>query len=169
MLVVGRCILTAIKDGGKIQTNQITIMKGETQDDVERFQEYGFTSVPLPGCEAIAVFVGGNRESASVIATDDRRHRLKGLSPGDVALYTSGGSFIKLAATGLITVETTGNVEVKAGTIKLGNGATEAAVLGDLFKATFDAHTHVGNLGYTTSPPSTPMPPTNLSTVVKVK
>lgn len=191
MLVVGRCILTAVKDSGKIQTTQITVMAGETQDAVERFQEYGFTSVPLKGCEGIAVFIGGNRESAAVIATDDRRYRLKNLSSGDVAIYTNYGNFVKLKSNGDVevegknikvtaetkveliasTVEITGSskVDVLSGEVNVGSGANQKAVLGDLFKATFDAHTHVGNLGFNTSPPTTPMPPTNLSSVVKVK
>lgn len=47
------------------------------------------------------------------------------------------------------------------------NGASEAAVLGDAFKTYFDAHRHPTGVGLS-GPPVAPMPPTTLSTVVKV-
>lgn len=87
-LMVGRAILAAIGDAGPIQTAQAKLLADETHDDMERVQEYGFTSVPLPGAEGVVVFVGGNRDHGLIIATDDRRYRLKGLQGGEVALYT---------------------------------------------------------------------------------
>lgn len=57
-----------------------------------------------------------------------------------------------------------------AGKIELGAGATEKAVLGDKFMTLFNSHTHVGNLGAPTSPPTKPMTPGELSQMnVKVK
>ena len=61
-LMIGRAILSAISDAGKIQTAQAQLLADEVQDDVERIQEYGFASVPLPGAEGVVVFVGGNRD-----------------------------------------------------------------------------------------------------------
>lgn len=61
------------------------------------------------------------------------------------------------------TIEIDGN----AGLVKL-QGETQKAVLGDLLKTAFDAHTHMGNLGAPTSPPLSPLPPTTLSEKVKL-
>lgn len=87
-LTVGRAILAAVSDVGAIQTAQANLLADETQDDAERIQEYGYTSVPLPGAEAVMVFVGGNRDHGLIVATDDRRYRPRGLQPGEVVLYT---------------------------------------------------------------------------------
>ena len=47
--------------------------------------------------------------------------------------------------------------------IELGEGAVEKIVLGDKMTALFNAHTHIGNLGAPTSPPTKPMTPNELS------
>lgn len=57
----------------------------------------------------------------------------------------------------------------KPASIKLGASVTDAVVLGDKFKAYFDGHTHIGNLGAPTSPPIVPMLPTTLSKTVKTQ
>lgn len=205
-LVVGRCVLTAINDSKKMQLNQISVMAGEAYEGVERFQEYGFTSVPLPSCEAIALFHSGNRENGVVIATDDRRYRLKDLGAGDVALYTDKGDFIKISsadrkvsiqseeawqldtkevivnaenatvtATSDVSI-TCENANIVANTkgiidspaVEIGRGALESVVNGETFKDFFNSHTHVSaSPGGSSSPPTAPMGPAQLSTIVK--
>jgi hypothetical protein len=57
-----------------------------------------------------------------------------------------------------------------ATSIELGKGASELAVLGNKFMTLFNSHTHLGNLGAPTSPPTAPMTPAQLSQKqVKVK
>lgn len=90
-LMVGRAVLKAIDDSKKVQSVKVALLSDEVSEDVERYQEYGFTSVPFEGCEAVAVFVGGNRAHGIVVATDDRSMRPKDLNPGDVALYHDTG------------------------------------------------------------------------------
>lgn len=59
-----------------------------------------------------------------------------------------------------ITIITKGNVIVDhAKVVELGKGATEKLVLGDEFMKLFNQHTHVGNLGAPTAPPTVPMTP----------
>lgn len=96
MLAVGRAVLKAIRDDKGMQEAKIGLLAGELRDRVERMQEYGFTSVPLEGCEAAVMFVGGDRGHGLIVATDDRRYRKKGLQPGEVALYTDEGDYILL-------------------------------------------------------------------------
>jgi hypothetical protein len=50
-----------------------------------------------------------------------------------------------------------------ATSIELGKGASELAVLGNKFMTLFNSHTHIGNLGAPTSPPTKPMTPGELS------
>lgn len=87
-LMVSRAILNIINDAGGIQVVQVKLLANETRDGVERIQNYGHTSVPLPGAEGVMVCVSGNRDHGIVIAMDDGRHRLKGLQPGEVAMYS---------------------------------------------------------------------------------
>jgi phage baseplate assembly protein V len=90
-LMIGRAILETINDATTMQSVKMSLLSDEVSEDVERFQEYGFTSVPFANCEAIAVFVGGSRAHGVVIATDDRTKRPTGTAEGDVALYNSNG------------------------------------------------------------------------------
>lgn len=95
-LALGRGVLRLVNDAGGLQVVQLSLMENEVRSNIERFQEYGFTSVPLAGAEALAAFLGGNRDHGIVIAVDDRRYRLKGLAGGEVAIYTDEGDSIIL-------------------------------------------------------------------------
>lgn len=67
-----------------------------------------------------------------------------------------------------VKIESDGDVNVEnAGNVILGDGATEAAILGDAFKTTYDAHTHPTGMG-PSGPPAVLLPANNLSTKVKV-
>lgn len=95
-LMVGRAVLAAINDASSRQFAQIKALRGEVKDKVERIQDYGFTSVPLPGAQAVFLSIGGNRDHPLIIAADDPRYRKHGLQPGEVAIYTDEGDFIHL-------------------------------------------------------------------------
>jgi len=96
MLMVARGVLKLSNDSGGLQTAQVSLLEDELRDKVERVQDYGFTSNPLPGAEAITLFVGGNRDHGLIIKVDDRRYRLNGLKGGEVAIYTDEGDSIHL-------------------------------------------------------------------------
>jgi len=86
--LAARCVLRLANDGLKMQAVQVGLLAEETADDVERIQNYGLTSVPLPGAEGVCLFLGGSRAHGVIIAMDDRRYRLKDLQDGEVALYS---------------------------------------------------------------------------------
>ena len=104
-LVVGRCVLQAIDDSKGVQVAKVSLLEGEVKE-MERFQQYGFTSVPKAGAEGIAVFVGGNREHGIVLSIDNRKVRLKGLDDGHVAIYDESGTKIQLKNDGALDIET---------------------------------------------------------------
>ena len=58
-MTVARGIVRAIEDSGELQKLQVSILADETADDVERLQNYGFASHPLPDSTAALVFIGG--------------------------------------------------------------------------------------------------------------
>lgn len=92
-LVIGRGVVRLVNDAGGLQRVQVELYRGELRE-LDRVQDYGMTSVPLPGAEVVTGSVGGSRNHSVVICIDDRRYRLKGLKPGEVALYTDEGDTI---------------------------------------------------------------------------
>lgn len=94
--MVARAIVRLVDDARQAQELQLELLAGESQDAVERFQNYGITSVPHPGAEALVVFAGGLRSHGVVLAVEDRRYRLTGLQDGEVALFDDLGNVIKL-------------------------------------------------------------------------
>lgn len=165
MLMVGRCVLNAIADGKPVQLVQASLLTDETRDKMERMTEYGYTSVPLPGAQGVAVFVGGERGHGIVIATGDPRNRLSGLQPGEVALYTDEGDKIVLKRGKLIEI-TTNTLVVKAAT-KVRFETPRVESTGDMIDTAgtnnrtlkgmrdqYNAHTHTGDSGGTTGAPN---------------
>ncbi len=130
---VARSVVNLIDDAQALQSLQIGAMAGENLDDAERFQEYGFSSAPLSGAEAVAVFPNGDRSHPLVVATDDRRHRPTGLAAGEVVLYSHNGDQIKLEDGNIVTV-TAGT------TLRLGGAtATDAVVKGTTYRGAEDS------------------------------
>lgn len=98
--MVARAVVSAIDDSKKIQLVQLDLLEGETRNEVERFQNYGFTSKPRSGAEAVVLFVGGRRDHGLAIVVDDRRYRFINLSDGEVAVYNDTGARIVFKANG---------------------------------------------------------------------
>lgn len=90
--MVSRGVVSLIDDSLKMQALQIRMVSGEVKDNIERPQNYGFTSHPHPGAEAFTVFVDGNRDHGLTLVVDDRRYRIKNLGRGEVAIYTDEDS-----------------------------------------------------------------------------
>lgn len=95
-MMIARGLVATTDDEKKMQRHQVRLLSNETQDDIEHFQPYGFTSVPQVGAETVVVFLGGNRSHPIAIVSDDRRYRLTSLQKGEVALYTDEGTSVVL-------------------------------------------------------------------------
>jgi len=163
--IVRKAILSAVDDSTNLQLIKIQLGSKDTKDRVERLQDYGFTSVPEPGAECLALFIGGSRDNGIILAVDSSEYRKKGLQPGDVAMYHKSGDFIHLSDIGVTissskpihingtenTIKSSGKitleaptVDVKAGTVKL----SDSPLLSKLVKAEIipilSAHVHSG-------------------------
>jgi phage baseplate assembly protein V len=147
MLVRG--ILRAAADDGGLQLVTLDLLHGEAKGRVQRFQDYGFTSHPLAGAEALAGAVGGDRAHLVAIRIDDRRYRLA-LSSGEVALYDDLGQFVKLGREGLhlsgqnVLIETDGVARIAADQVEIrGETSVQTEVYGK-----GERRSHLGGADY---------------------
>jgi phage baseplate assembly protein V len=132
--LVSRAVVSLVDDSKKMQLLQLGVLTDESRDDVERFQNYGFTSVPLEGAEAVVVFVGGRRDHGLAIAVEDRRYRLRNLESGEVAVYTDQGDSIVIRRGGTVEVTAATKVVVDSPLVELA-GNVQAAVKGTAWAA----------------------------------
>lgn len=111
---VARAVLKVISDDRGLQRLQVQLLADELHSQVPRIQEYGYTSVPLPGAEGIFLAVGGAREHGVIVATDDARYRPKNLEPGEVCIYTDEGDKIYLKRNNIIRIESNNEIQLVA-------------------------------------------------------
>jgi phage gp45-like len=154
LMALGIGILRIIDDTKKIQKVQISLMENETHNDVDRYQDYGFSSVPVSGCQALLVSLGGSRDNSIVIATEDTRYRPINLNAGEVVIYNNFGDKIHFKQNRIIeitapNVKINGNLQV-TGDILDNSGTNTRTVAG--MRSQYNGHTHPGG-----STPSLPM------------
>lgn len=101
---IARGVVQLADDTKKLQLVQLGVLAGETIDGAEHHQPYGFSSVPLAGAEAIALFPNGDRGHPLLLAASDRRYRPTGGEPGQVDLYHYKGGSVTFLASGDIRV-----------------------------------------------------------------
>ncbi|EHK5439458.1 phage baseplate assembly protein [Aeromonas hydrophila] len=103
-LMADRALVTLVNDALQRQGLQLKVLADETADDIERFQNYGHTSVPPVGSEAIVLGVGGARAGLVAIAVEDKSVRPKDLEAGDNCLYHLEGHRIVLRKDGAVEI-----------------------------------------------------------------
>jgi hypothetical protein len=128
---------------------------------------------PAVGDIGVAVFA--NRDISTVIATkkvnNPGSRRMFSMSDG---VYLGGVlgaapvNFVKITGND-INITATGNVNVQAPAINLGNGGTLRKLVNELFETIYNAHTHNDPQGGVSSPPNTLMDNTMLTSVIKAE
>jgi phage baseplate assembly protein V len=89
-LMIARGIVELVTDTTKAQTVQVSLLADEVHSDVERWESYGMTSVPVSGAEALFLSLAGDRSHGAIVCVMDRRTRPAGqLAEGDVGLWTA--------------------------------------------------------------------------------
>lgn len=155
--------ITLTDDAAAAQLLQARISATELVNNLPRVAEYGFTSNPPPGSDAVVVFQAGDRSQGIVIATGNRQFRLVGLKSGEVAIHDNVGQSVYLSATGIVINGGANPVTVQGNLLVTGdiidNSASNAVTVKAL-RTAYDAHDHVVS-GITTGPSSvTSNPPT---------
>lgn len=99
-----RGVINLVKTEDNISKAQVSALAGETLQDVEVMQQFGFTSVPPANSQAVIIPIGGQSSHSIVIATENGAFRVKSLKEGEVAIYDKSGSTIVLKEGKLIEV-----------------------------------------------------------------
>ena len=123
-LMVSRCTLNLIDDSTSTQSAQAEFYDQEVHDDAEIWQHFGFTSVPPTGSEGIALFPGGERQGALIIATENKDKRIKNLKVGEVCIYSSFGDSLSLK-TGNVTELKTNSFNINTKSLSVKNDSCE--------------------------------------------
>lgn len=95
-----RGVIRRVDDAPKCQTVQASARSGEDLEG-ERFQEFGISTVPPVGTEAIAVQIAGTYDTEVIVATESREHRPRNMAAGDVVLYDAHGHQIRLVSSAI--------------------------------------------------------------------
>lgn len=160
LMLVATAIIERVDDSQKIQKNQVSVFSDDVRSNIDRFQQYGFSSVPVPGCQAILICPGGSKDRSIVIATDDERYRPTGLNQGEAIMFNHLGDYAKMDKNGRFYINVSdkvyidGDLEV-TGDIRdnIGSNSDNLAAM----RSKFNAHTHPGDSGGTTGTPSNTM------------
>lgn len=163
--LISRCTVALVNAAGKLQALQIRMLAGEVKDGVEHLEPYGYTSHPLRGAEGVVVCPGGDRSHGVVIVVADRRYRLQGLKPGEVALHDDQGQCVHLTRAGIvvegagkpITFTNASKLRVECPiecthdiTDRVGDGGSSMAAMRD----TYNDHDHPDPHGGSTGKPN---------------
>lgn len=143
---IGRGRVTTGNDGGSVQTQQVQLGQDEIKDSVPRLAEFGLTSMPPVGSDAVLVFIGGDRSNGAIVATGHQASRPKGLKAGETMLYSQDGKSVYLTAAGGIVVEAKGQtVTVNSASTVTINAATKVRMVTPLLEVTGDIIDNVGS------------------------
>ncbi|MDR2187039.1 MAG: phage baseplate assembly protein V [Azonexus sp.] len=169
-LLASRAVLSLLNDGPGVQIVQVKLLAGEVRSGVERIQQYGLTTAPHAGAEAVFLSLGADRDHGVVIALDDRRYRLKNLRNGEVALYDDLGHKVHLTRDGIVIdgagqpITLTNTPLVRAETPmfqctgEIMDLCDSAARTMSGMRAIYDSHHHTEQgIGGPTTPPLEPM------------
>ncbi|MBP0492157.1 phage baseplate assembly protein [Roseomonas indoligenes] len=133
--------ITATKgtDGQGVRQAQVRFSAVEVRDGTPLICLYGVASRPLPGADAVLVFVEGNRSKGIIIATNDRRYQID-LAEGEVAIHSDEGDSVHLKRGRVVKITAGTKLEIDAPLVTL-TGRMEAA--GDVKAGTISLQNHV--------------------------
>lgn len=95
--IISRGFITAVAATGQRIRLKAGLREGEVADDVELFEPFGFTGVPLPDRDGLLTFaVGGNANHRIAINAGGRYHRPTDLEPGEACVYNQHGDRVTI-------------------------------------------------------------------------
>ncbi|HBR2867961.1 TPA: phage baseplate assembly protein [Klebsiella pneumoniae] len=116
MLGIGR--ITSQKDSGVVQ--EVQYQTPLEVASAPRFSDFGFSSGLPAGADVVIAFLGGDRSSPVVIASNHQGYRHTGLKPGETVVYNQWGLNIHLTESGIF-------IDAKGKDVEISNAANITA------------------------------------------
>lgn len=91
--------------GGGVQRIQLEGLDGETVQDLEHAEQYGFTAHPPAGSDCVVVPLGGKTSHGIIVTTTNGAYRITGLQEGETAVYNIDGAKIVLKLGRIIDID----------------------------------------------------------------
>lgn len=182
--MIVRGTILSVNDTGSRQEVTAKLSLGETKDRIERIEQFGFSSVPPSGAAGVFLEVAATRSRMVCIGDSHYTHCPRGKQIGESIQYDAFGQFIHLQASGVIEINASGQLVIKAPTkvlietAELEIQATSKVrmetplleITGDIkdncdasgttmgeMRNTYNTHTHDGDSGGTTGTPDQTM------------
>lgn len=154
--------LAALDLSKRLQRMQLRGLAGELLEDIEHFQQFGFTSAPPEGSELVVIPIGGKTSQCIVVACENGRYRFRLQQPGEAALYNKDGDYVWIRDGRIVEIkaqqkvkvdapaaEFTGDVTIAGNLTVTGNitGASVADAYGSMqqMRVVYNGHTHHEN------------------------
>lgn len=115
-MMIGLGKITGYGDAGGIQKLQYQTPL-EVRGDTPRMAEFGFSSGLPVGTDVVLAYLGGDRSSAVIVASNNQQYRISGLKSGETLIYNQWGMFVKLTENGI-------EVEAKGKPVTVANATT---------------------------------------------
>ncbi|HEI9922924.1 TPA: phage baseplate assembly protein [Serratia marcescens] len=115
-MMIGIGKITGYGDAGGIQKLQYQTPL-EVKGDTPRMAEFGFSSGLPVGTDVVLAYLGGDRSSAVIVASNNQQYRISGLKSGETLIYNQWGVFVKLTENGI-------EVEAKGKPVTVANATT---------------------------------------------
>lgn len=94
-----------VQAGGGVQKIQVEGLAGETVQDLEHAENFGFTSNPPAGSDCVVVPLGGKTSHGIIVTTTNGAYRITGLSDGETAVYNADGAKMVLKKGRVIEID----------------------------------------------------------------
>ena len=94
-----------VQAGGGVQKIQVEGLDGETVQDLEHAENFGFTSNPPAGSDCVVVPLGGKTSHGITVTTTNGAYRTTGLSDGETAVYNADGAKMVLKKGRVIEID----------------------------------------------------------------
>ena len=115
---------TTVEDDNSkgIQQAKIRGQHGEEIPKVQRWEQFGLTSRPPAGSDALILSINGTRDSAQMVAVSSPDSRLTDGAEGSTTLYDAAGNKVYLDNGGNIVIEGSGTITIKAADVAIESG-----------------------------------------------
>lgn len=97
--------IARVKAAGGVQQIQVEGLEGETVQDLEHAENFGFTSNPPAGSDCVVVPLGGKTSHGIIVTTTNGAYRITGLAEGETAVYNADGAKMVLKRGRIIEID----------------------------------------------------------------